>query len=89
MKTECPYTNLEAEHRKFVDYWKAKAGQHATKVDWNATWRNWIRRADEHVPARASGKPAGGRTWVDVARDLDAQEQPTLDANVIDIGGSA
>ena len=29
----------------FRDYWTAKTGQQATKVDWDATWRNWLRRS--------------------------------------------
>lgn len=28
---------------RFSDYWKAKAGKDACKLDWFATWRNWIR----------------------------------------------
>jgi len=28
----------------FKDYWISKAGKDATKVDWLATWRNWLRR---------------------------------------------
>ncbi|THK35391.1 hypothetical protein EHS39_25615, partial [Ensifer sp. MPMI2T] len=35
----------EAEFEKFRDYWCAKAGREATKLDWQATWRNWIRNA--------------------------------------------
>jgi len=31
----------------FRDYWIAKAGKDATKADWFATWRNWIRRDAE------------------------------------------
>jgi len=27
----------------FLDYWMAKSGQGATKVDWSATWRRWCR----------------------------------------------
>ena len=27
----------------FSDYWMAKSGQGATKVDWSATWRRWCR----------------------------------------------
>ena len=30
----------------FRDYWLAKAGKDACKVDWLATWRTWIRRAE-------------------------------------------
>jgi hypothetical protein len=27
----------------FRDYWVAKSGKDATKLDWLATWRNWVR----------------------------------------------
>lgn len=27
----------------FADYWHAKSGREACKLDWEATWRNWIR----------------------------------------------
>lgn len=30
----------------FADYWRAKAGADARKADWQATWRNWVRRCD-------------------------------------------
>lgn len=33
----------------FKDYWTAKAGKDARKVDWFATWRNWCRK--EKSPA--------------------------------------
>lgn len=29
----------------FRDYWISKTGQGATKLDWNAAFRNWVRRA--------------------------------------------
>ena len=31
------------EGRKFCDYWHDKSGRDATKLDWEATWRNWCR----------------------------------------------
>jgi hypothetical protein len=34
--------NLEAD--KFKDWWLSKAGAGGAKMDWEATWRNWIRR---------------------------------------------
>jgi hypothetical protein len=33
------------EVEKFRDYWTAKTGAAATKLDWQATFRNWIRNA--------------------------------------------
>ena len=35
------------EADKFADYWHAKAGANACKVNWQATWRNWIRKNAE------------------------------------------
>lgn len=36
-----------AEQDRFRDYWIAKTGSSATKADWQATWRNWIRKTLE------------------------------------------
>jgi len=33
---------------KFRDYWWSLAGAKATKKDWDAVWRNWIRRKMEN-----------------------------------------
>lgn len=42
---ERPDLVVKTEIEKFRDYWHAKTGQAATKRDWSATWRNWIRNA--------------------------------------------
>ena len=34
----------------FADFWHAKAGADAKKLDWLATWRNWIRRCEIRKP---------------------------------------
>jgi DNA-binding transcriptional ArsR family regulator len=41
---------LEAD--KFRDYWHAKAGKDAAKLDWQATWRNWCRNAAARRPTQ-------------------------------------
>jgi hypothetical protein len=38
------------ELAKFRDHWTARAGAGARKADWEATWRNWARRAAERLP---------------------------------------
>lgn len=41
----------------FVDYWRSVPGSKGKKLDWLATWRNWMRREQkeaERRPARAS-----------------------------------
>lgn len=55
--TERPGFPVMAEAAKFRDYWTAKTGKDATKTDWDATWRNWVRNA--RLPGQASPmKPA-------------------------------
>lgn len=46
--------NLEVE--KFRDYWHGATGAKATKRDWPATWRNWIRNAHGSGNPRANGQ---------------------------------
>lgn len=49
MAAECPGVDLEAETRVFRDYTFATA-----KTDWDATWRNWVRKAAKNVrPAKS------------------------------------
>lgn len=38
---------------QFKDYWIAMPGQRGVKLDWCATWRNWIRRLGSSPPARS------------------------------------
>ena len=40
-----PDLDVLEQAEMFKDYWHAKAGTGATKLDWAATWRNWIRSA--------------------------------------------
>jgi uncharacterized protein YdaU (DUF1376 family) len=40
-----PTIDLQAQAEHFVDFWHAKAGKDGTKLDWQATWRNWCRNA--------------------------------------------
>ena len=47
-----------SEAEKFRDYWIAQPGAKGRKCDWQATWRNWIRRADK-PGGRVNGKSAG------------------------------
>lgn len=51
---------VRREAQVFADYWHAKAGADARKLDWQATWRNWVRRADGRAttPRRGAGGQA-------------------------------
>ena len=47
-----PALDLLAEHEKFTDYWTAVAGAKGVKLDWDATWRNWMRKAGDETGRR-------------------------------------
>lgn len=52
-------TDADVRHQAacFADYWHGKAGADARKADWEATWRNWIRRADSPLPKGGPARP--------------------------------
>jgi len=48
------------ELERFRDYWIAKAGKDGVKLDWQATWRNWLRNSKQWKPTHPIAKPSGG-----------------------------
>lgn len=63
----------DAVAAQFRDYWVAKAGKDAVKLDWSATWRGWCRREAERKPAAA--KPVYRNGFYAVAQDLLADDR--------------
>jgi hypothetical protein len=41
------------EGERFRDYWVSTPGQRGVKLDWQATWRNWVRRWLDERATRA------------------------------------
>jgi hypothetical protein len=58
--TERPDLNAATEAAAFRDFWHAKPGADGRKVDWSATWRNWIRKCHARPGARGSPVAASG-----------------------------
>lgn len=59
----------------FRDYWRAQPGQRGRKADWDATWRNWVRR-ELRSPAgpsrqRESTAERRRREYEQVMQELD------------------
>ena len=54
---ERPDVDVALEAAKFRDFWHGKPGKDGRKADWQATWRNWVRRAE---PGRRRVSPAAG-----------------------------
>lgn len=40
---------IRVEADNFKDYWHSKAGPTASKLDWEATWRIWVRKSPKGV----------------------------------------
>ena len=52
IKNEYPNLDLRAEHNDFIDYWLGVTGQRGTKLDWDATWRKWMRKQGREQEAK-------------------------------------
>jgi hypothetical protein len=81
MHAKYPDVDLRAEHDKFTDYWRAQPGAKGRKAGapgWNATWRNWIRRADESP--RRSG-PTNGQRRSTTEERIEATQAIEIDAD--------
>lgn len=46
LSQQWPESVIRAEADKFRDYWHSVAGQKGVKLDWLATWRNWMRNSN-------------------------------------------
>lgn len=52
---------VRREADKFRDYWHGASGKTAAKLDWQATWRNWVRKAvDDRGKRQISSEPKPG-----------------------------
>jgi hypothetical protein len=64
----------------FCDFWWSKAGADACKLDWSATWRNWVRRAADRKPRgspQARAGPERGNSYLQAL--IDATAEPDHD----------
>lgn len=75
-----PPERVNIEKAKFRDYWNAKTGKDATKHDWQATWRNWVRRVIEKLEERknyeqqrSQGQKSIGEQIADSVLDIGSE----------------
>ena len=55
-KTERPDLDVKATTEAFRDYWKAAVK--GSKLDWSATWRNWVRSERRATKSAPPAKPS-------------------------------
>lgn len=63
-RENAPHVNGKRETEQFCDYWRAKPGKDGRKIDWLATWRRWMRTADDRQGPR-DRPAASGRSTTD------------------------
>jgi hypothetical protein len=67
--------SVRREADRFRDYWIGVAGARGVKLDWLATWRNWVRKASEQnaekkqTPQHGEVKMKDGQRFVYRATD--------------------
>lgn len=55
-----PEAEIWREGERFRDFWLGKPGQGGVKLDWSATWRNWIRSTCDRKGWKPSELPLNG-----------------------------
>lgn len=82
--------SIREELQKFRDHWRAKAGREAVKVDWDAAFNNWLRKAPQFIPrggqprthptepcpVEPDGEKADPEYWRKYAADRQAKGLP-------------
>ena len=81
---ENPFSNqaLNREFQKFRNYWLAKPGAGAIKLDWNATWRNWLLNnysGNQNGKTSTTEKRSSEKFFDDRNAKLDRDEQGSQD----------
>lgn len=52
--------DMATQHEKFMNHWQAKSGKDAAKLDWDATWRNWMITANDQQPRSGARRGPNG-----------------------------
>ena len=47
--------DADSQRERFIDYWRGRSGNGGTKIDWDATFRNWLRSAGDRIRGAQGG----------------------------------
>lgn len=74
-----PLVDVNSATERFCNHWRAKAGRDATKLDWTATWRNWlIRDQDDRVNRQKLTPTQRAAAIVQAGREVQGRRITTL-----------
>jgi hypothetical protein len=83
-RENAPTVDGPRETAKFINYYQALAGTKGVKLDWVATWRNWMLNAAERAP---QGKPtASDKMQGTMARGQALQARMNENPNQLQLG---
>jgi len=86
-KTERPDLDVSKTADRFRDYWHAQPGAKGSKLDWSATWRNWVRNESKQQSfGGLSAKDAERKRTADQMFRRGEYAEPKRE---IDISGTA
>jgi len=74
---------------RFRDYWTAQPGTKGRKVDWQATWRNWLRRTAEDRQPRGSPEPPRATQPVVGSAEWEARQREQAERERLLLGDTA
>lgn len=69
---ETPDTDYDLELKLFIDHWIAQSGKAGVKLDWVATFRNWLRKAQKW------SKPNRSHSALSALAELDRKDEETF-----------
>lgn len=81
--TNCPVSTPETCVREalvFANYWQAKAGRDAVKLNWFKTWQNWSLKAFGTAPARPQSQAYGASFGTNHLQNLLAKRRAEAEA---------
>lgn len=89
-RRNCQHVDGKRELEQFCDYWRAQPGKDGRKADWVATWRRWMRTAEDRTKPRGGyGNSNGGyRPSTTDQRVAQAQAVKAQLAAIEQAGGS-
>lgn len=67
-------TEIGREAIRFRDYWISRAGAGGVKLDWSATWRNWVRTSAERLGKKPSPSDGGAAASSGFLAKCDSDE---------------
>jgi hypothetical protein len=78
-KTKRPDLDVQLVADNFKDFWISKSGSDATKLDWFATWRSWVRK--ERVISNVK-KPMKGYGFISDAEFNDWLDSAPIEERI-------